>query len=333
MMGRVLFLATALLAGCERWILPPDPGADRLALFDEVWTEFDRHYALFELGGFDWGALGATYRDSVLAAQDDREAARLIGAMIGRLGDYHSSLTTPYGSFGPPAIRFPRHFDATVVHSSYVPDLRWTGAAHVGYGWLPGDPRLGYVYLPSFAGGTWGDEIDEALGFLDGATGLVVDIRGNGGGSEANGRIIAARLVDRVRPYKVTHYRDGPGHGDFAPASTVEIGPAGARSFRGPVVLLTNRYNGSAAEDFTLMMRVIPTVTVMGDTTLGVGTNPLPRELPNGWTYRVSQSYQATPDGFVYQWKGLPPAAPVPWPEGARGDPYLDAAIRRLRGS
>jgi hypothetical protein len=39
---------------------------------------------------------------------------------------------------------------------------------------------------------------------------------------------------------------------------------------------------------------------------------------------------QSTPDGFVYQWRGLPPAIPVRWSDElvAQGhDPYLDAAI------
>jgi hypothetical protein len=42
---------------------------------------------------------------------------------------------------------------------------------------------------------------------------------------------------------------------------------------------------------------------------------------------------QSTPDGFVYQWKGLPPAVAVVWPADATAngkDPYLDAAIARL---
>ncbi|HUQ20567.1 MAG TPA: hypothetical protein VM099_13210 [Gemmatimonadaceae bacterium] len=38
-------------------------------------------------------------------------------------------------------------------------------------------------------------------------------------------------------------------------------------------------------------------------------------------------------DGFVYQWKGLPPGIPVVWSSDATAsgkDPYLDAALARL---
>jgi hypothetical protein len=37
-----------------------------------------------------------------------------------------------------------------------------------------------------------------------------------------------------------------------------------------------------------------------------------PRRLDNGWSYRVPQSIQSTPEGLVYQWRGLPPAIAVP---------------------
>jgi carboxyl-terminal processing protease len=82
------------------------------------------------------------------------------------------------------------------------------------------------------------------------------------------------------------------------------------------------------------MMRPLPNVVVVGDTTLGLGSNPLEQKLSNGWTVRIPQSMQSTPDGFVYQWRGLPPAVPVAWDEAvvsAGRDPYVDAALGRLR--
>ena len=48
--------------------------------------------------------------------------------------------------------------------------------------------------------------------------------------------------------------------------------------------------------------------------------------------YRTSL-IQSTPDGFVYQWRGLPPSIPVPWSDDAVAvgrDPYLDAALASL---
>ncbi len=302
---------------------------DRRALFHAIWSDFDARYVFFELGGIDWAALGQAYGDSVNAASSDREVARLIGGMVARLGDYHADVTTPFGTFGPPPIPYAHHF-SPVLQTGYTGALHNTPSQRIRYGSI-GD--VGYVFVPSFAGQGWGGEIEQALAAMGTIAGLIIDIRDNSGGNEGNGRDIAARLYDVTRPYRISRFRDGPGHGDFGAPVTASLAPAGNRRFAGPVVLITNRFNGSSAEDFTLMLRVLPQVTVVGDTTLGVGSNPLVRTLGSGWSYRVPQSMQSTPDGFVYQWQGLPPDVPVEWSEtdvGAGRDPYIEAALAQL---
>jgi len=52
--------------------------------------------------------------------------------------------------------------------------------------------------------------------------------------------------------------------------------------------LLTNSNTQSAAELFTLMMKTIPEVKVIGDTTSGVFADTYIGKLPNGWEYRLS---------------------------------------------
>lgn len=92
-----------------------DPGE----LFEAVWSEFDQHYAFFEHGQIDWDALGALYRDSISRVTTDREAARVIGAMVGRLYDCHADLTTPFGTFGPPPIPYLHHFSPDLLRTRY----------------------------------------------------------------------------------------------------------------------------------------------------------------------------------------------------------------------
>lgn len=323
-------LAAAVALGCGG-STEPHP-VDHAAAFDQVWKDFDEHYAFFGLGNVDWNALRATYRDSTIAAASDADAARLIGAMIGRLNDYHADLTTPYGTFGAPAIPYPHHFSPSVVQASYFAGLggSTTNSHRIYYARLR--DGIGYVHLDSFEGSDWGGEIDDALKAMGDIKGLIVDIRDNGGGNEGNGRDIAARFYDVTRTYRLAQYRNGARHTDFASTVSSSLSPAGTR-FAKPVALITNRFDGSAAEDFALMMRVAPNVVTVGDTTLGLGSNPLSFKLANGWTYRVPQSIQSTPDGFVYQWKGLPPAIAVKWDDEALAaghDPYVDAALASI---
>jgi carboxyl-terminal processing protease len=100
------------------------------------------------------------------------------------------------------------------------------------------------------------------------------------------------------------------------------------------VAVLTDRGDHSATEDFVMMMRVLPTAVVVGDTTFGTSSNPRIEPLANGWTLRIPQSVQTTPDGLVVEGRGLPPALAVRLDpaDAARGaDTILRAGVGELR--
>jgi hypothetical protein len=75
--------------------------------------------------------------------------------------------------------------------------------------------------------------------------------------------------------------------------------------------VLTNKRCLSSAELFVSAMETLPHVTIIGDTTGGGSGNPVFRELPNGWSMRLSTSYSALSDGFIYEGKGIPPDIPI----------------------
>jgi len=80
----------------------------------------------------------------------------------------------------------------------------------------------------------------------------------------------------------------------------------------------------------------MPYVVTIGDTTGGGAGNPIARELPNGWSYRIPRWIAYTADTTSYQGIGLPPDTTV-WitPEDAAQmrDPILETAIGILQGS
>ena len=51
---------------------------------------------------------------------------------------------------------------------------------------------------------------------------------------------------------------------------------------------MINGNTQSAAELFTLMMKTLPSVKVIGDTTSGIFADTHIGKLPNGWEYRMS---------------------------------------------
>ena len=322
----------ALAGGCGD-SGPTDPEVeDPVSIIETVWSDYDRWYAFFPLLSLDWSAIGAAYRDTASRTAPGGATARLVGRMIGTLKDFHAALLTPFGVYGGGEFIYEAHFNPSLLVRYYARPLRRTPSELIAYTLL--NDGTGYVQIGTFAGEGWGAEIDLVLEELLPLTGLIFDIRGNGGGNENVGRDIASRFYDAERVYRLARFRIGPGHTDLGAPVPFSLSPAGAKRFLGPVAVLTDRLNGSAAEDFVLMMRALPHAVTVGDTTLGVGSNPLPRELANGWTYLIPRSQAATPDGFVYNWKGLPPVIAVPWSadEVAAGrDPYVEAALAELK--
>ena len=92
-----------------------------------------------------------------------------------------------------------------------------------------------------------------------------------------------------------------------------------------PVVVLVNQGVYSAANDFTLRMKGLPQVKIVGVKTGGGGGLPMSSELPNGWAVRFSSSRTYDADGADIE-QGITPDV-VLKDEIARGaevDPYIE---------
>jgi C-terminal processing protease CtpA/Prc len=337
MTRRLSFAALVLpvLFGCADPILVPKTDAPSNAdVFDALWNEFDLRYSFFELKGVNWDSMRVVHRPRAIAAANDAALARVIGTMLAGLHDRHVSLTTGgtmstmtfLSKADSTVARNP--FDARVVDTKYLQSKRIAQGGHVEFGFV--SSSIGYVRFPSFEGNGWVGELDEALAALKGVRSLVVDVRGNRGGSHAIAIAAAGRFATAPTVYSYTRIRNGPHHSDFTGMLPQVVQPGGPTQFRGPVVVLTNRTVYSSAEDFVLAMDALPSVTTMGDSTGGASGMPMARELPNGWTYQLSTWIEYTLDRRVFENIGLGPNAYVPttYSELSRGvDAVMDRAI------
>jgi C-terminal processing protease CtpA/Prc len=75
---------------------------------------------------------------------------------------------------------------------------------------------------------------------------------------------------------------------------------------------------------------VRPQTTIVGDTTGGASGGPIVRELPNGWTYELSQWIEYTPNKTTFEGVGLAPdvvVKPTSATFAAGKDEVLEQAI------
>lgn len=330
----VLLAALLAWAGCADSPAAPSEETRARAYFETVWADFDSLYSFFVLKGIDWDATGDRHRARLDPASGSAELFAVLRDMLGELEDPHVFLEAGrYGRWQYTGWydRYPANFDLDVVRARFGDSLQWSPGGRVLWGWATAE--IAYVHIPSFGGDGWDTDLATVGEALAQAGALIFDIRDNGGGNDAHGREIARRIVDQRRLFRVIRWRDGPAHDDFGPPIEDYLEPAPGERFEGPVVVLTNRRVLSSAEGFVLMMRVIPGVVVVGDTTGGGSANPAIRTLPNGWRYSVSRWWVRTPDGESFEGVGLGPDVFERSPKAelqAGRDPILERAIRIL---
>ncbi len=295
--------------GCERAFFEEEPQDTYVNNFEIFWSEFDRNYSFFELKKIDWDSLYQVYRPLVSLARNNAEFFQVLARMSLELKDGHVNVISPYGVsiFDYTEglnLAGPRDVDRYLFNTKRIGNsIEYSEVIR---------PNVGYISIKTFGDKLEDyEEIDHILEGFENEDGIIIDVRSNGGGSTSKSQTIASRFADKKRVYLKVKYKNGPGHGDFSDWDQRTVSPAGPVQFLKPVVVLTDHRTFSAAEEFVLAMRLFPHVTIVGDTTGGGSGNPILRELPNGWTFRLSSWIAADPDNNTYEGIGLVPDVTV----------------------
>jgi carboxyl-terminal processing protease len=302
--SRALFVVLALCAACSA-VVGPDASTSLVSLFDQVWTDFDQHYSLFDAKQIDWNAARAFYRPRVLAIPSDEftdkeaELSGLIANMLGTLKDDHVQFRGSRVSSGRGVLRN--------VPVNTTPFVQYVGSFPDGLSFGTVNASIGYINIGTFDGTGWVAEIDSALAVLDSAKVMIIDVRNNDGGFLDNALSVAGRFAQRTTTAAYVRYRNGPLHTDFTAPIAQTVSPSGTRRFEGTVYVLSARNTVSAAELFVMAMKALGRTTVVGDTTAGETGGPFARELQNGWSYQFPESIEFTLDGREFEGIGLGP--------------------------
>ena len=286
------------------------------ATFEAFWSTYNEGYALFDVKHVDWGAVYDVYRPRVTAETTDDELWAVLAEVGGLLNDVHVTLRDPEAGrlarSGGRSIGVGPFDDGTfsldLVEEAYVEaGLASLMDGTIQYGWLA--DSLGYVRVSAFRDPeASGRAMDEVVGAFEGARGVILDVRHNGGGDDRAGKAIASRFVAEPRLYMTVAMRKlGQTPAAFAEPVEWWLRPAGPRQYTGPVALLVNSRSISAAENVALAMRAVPHAVLMGETTAGVMADAAPLPLPNGWEVGVPVNVFRDANGVSWEGVGVAP--------------------------
>ncbi len=307
LISRLLVLAALFVSVVPGFVFAQDLSEPEKN-FEHLWKTYDRNYALFGAKHIDWDALYKVYRPRVTSKTTDDELFQIIADMLGNLNDNHVRLLSPKRQFQSGILGQMKmeDFSLDLVKQKYLKGKsKPLVDGNFDYGWLT--DSIGYFHFRGFGRLEQTEvAIDEIIKEFKDAKAIVIDVRGNGGGDDRVGKLIADRFADRKRLYMKTAIRNGARHDDFTPWKYWYVEPGGPLQFTKPVILLTHRHSVSAAENFALAMRVLPHVTVAGDATSGVFADVYGDRMPNAWTFSVSFKLFVDQTGFCWEGIGVP---------------------------
>ena len=185
-----------------------------------------------------------------------------------------------------------------------------------------GGQRIAVVRLLSFSNGAHGllrRQIDRALERR--AKGLVLDLRGNGGGLLEEGVLVASTFIEDGKIVSI--------RGRTRPERTIDaVGDAIDRKL--PVVVLVDRGSASASEIVTGALRDRERATVVGTRTFGKGLVQEVERLPNGGELDLTVANYYLPGGQTIGRKGIPPQVRARDNPRTPRDEALPVALRTL---
>ncbi|MFK7977575.1 MAG: S41 family peptidase [Halioglobus sp.] len=218
---------------------------------------------------------------------------------------------------------------------SYAEDDVVKAAANDNLRWFTVD-NIAYLYIGAMTGfaGTQDDAsaeltaleqaLDRIMSDIQDAEGLIIDIRSNNGGRDFLSMAIASRFISSETLGFSKQSREGSHSSEL---EEVYIAPRGSHQYLGPIALLTSNSTVSAAEVFALMMRSLPNVTLVGESTQGALSDALQKVMPNGFTFSLSNQYYFDASGEWFEHTGIPVDIEVPYFTQQERDETVDLGL------
>lgn len=311
--------------------LPLSPEINTKAV-QELRRAIDEEYSYRDLRGIDWPGLFVQYGPALTQAKTAAQFAQVAVTLLSQAKDLHITVTVgnqTFPTFIPPA--------NSNINPAFLPRIvpNFSQRSSVVYGGRFPD-GISYVLIA-----TWNQDSAAALDAVypilweaASGSGLIIDVRPNGGGNEVLAQQVAGCFVEESHVYARDLLRSMQFAGGFTPPVDKILSPNEQRPrYRGPIVVLMGQVNVSSCERFLLMMKQVPVCTLVGERSYGASGNPLPHDLGNGVTVMLPSWKALRPDGTAFEGVGLEPDVEVRATKEqlAAGDPVLDAALAWLR--
>jgi len=165
---------------------------------------------------------------------------------------------------------------------------------------------VGYIRIARWAGDNeFVDEFDRIMETFRKTTGIILDVRGNGGGDGdladlVNGRFTEIPVISSIdfwRQSGTDKYQKGIGW----------VLPRGPWAYKGRIAALTDEASMSSCEHFVSGLEAMGNVLLVGAPTNGAGGGPITVRLSDGTRVAISRALGLRANGIIFEGHGIPP--------------------------
>ena len=169
----------------------------------------------------------------------------------------------------------------------------------------PSGDSIGYIRITRWTDGTIPAQFDRALETFKATRGIVIDVRGNGGGDDqladaVNGRLTAKPVVSSIDFWR----KSGT---DQYNRTIGWVQPRGPWTYQGRVAVLIDEASASACEHFVSGIEAMGRVLLVGQPTNGAGGGPTIVKLSDGTRVAISRALGLRANGVVFEGHGIAP--------------------------
>jgi carboxyl-terminal processing protease len=192
------------------------------------------------------------------------------------------------------------------------------------------DGKIAHITVAIFGDNTT-KELDQALARAkaDGVAGIVLDLRGNGGGWVSSAEEMIGRFIPEDAGPAL--YQDLDLQNDDDLISEPIVG-GGEATFDTPLVVLTDGGTASASEIVAGAIHDYGRGTLIGENTFGKGLVQRVHDFDDGSSARITFARWLTPDKSPIPSDGIVPDVVVTNTPGGTADAQLDRAVATLLG-